>query len=798
MTTFNTLLDSDDSGLVWLLDVSFDDFATVSYRWSTADTTVSGNDYDARIASITPITRSFGHDHLPAASTTKLRISNSDFAADWLTDRTIVASSLFKARFKLSAYLFNKRSYGTAADALDAAAQVIGIFTCLNQPEQMGAGVDITLADDSLGRLAEPLTTPTIRDWQEAGTFHTLNPFTGGPAPAMDWDVPLPLVFGLGEYNVQVPAFLAVANFELQNLDVFPIVVCASKAGTTPSLYPEIRRLQGTFRKDIGGGGGASAFAGRSIEIPSKFLSAEVGTNGQEITIWRSVRSFTITKSGRDWGIVYLEFNVGWYRRWFEQTWPDPQLTEKGANSTANREAPFSLAAQQSGINDLGRTMMAFESFKVAGSPLSVVSTTFNSETGLSQPSQRLVDHIFDAIAYYSNATTADMDTAAWTRAAKARNTVLGSGIIQPARPRPLEQQQNSGWPSPTPRDGIVGVLRTALGEMCGSADVDLFMTKDGLYSVSSNVFDFTAITATRTDVDESRIDRVRIRTPSAGERWAPYNRVMLTGPGGASYGPFDNQAAITLWGRVLPVTLQGKWNQRLWGESAAFGASSVWEYRKLESKVRNVVRFVADRAYLALELGEYFNFTYTRGALSTVFNGSIFRLEGMRIDPATLALELDAIWSDDLATDLPFLLDDEDFLIRVASGGGRTATVVDASTVVTFSSGDLVADGVAVGDILVLKDATQAANVFTRYRALLISSVLGAFQLEINDPDLAFSAGAGTAVATWTIYRGKTTYPTSATDPVNYPSGGTMYGKACSVADLYSDATAANKLLDG
>lgn len=826
MATFDELLTADATGVVWLLEVSFNDFATVSYRWATASHREGGFDYDGRITSITPITRSFGRGHLPAASTTRLRLDNSDFGVDWLIERATVATQLLQARFRLTACAYQSNT-DTASSGITTATQTIGVFCCLDQPEMLDTAVDLTLADDSVGRLAEPLTTPTVRDWKDnPATLQSdrpVNPFNNnGPQPAMDWDVPLPLVFGMGETGVNVPAYAAVAQYagatgpiftedamfgggdfdggEFPTV-LFPIIVCATKANTS-SKTNEITKLYGTYRADVEG---KPAFRGVTIDIPRRVVLSE--RNNFEVEIWTPRRSPVITKSGREWQIVWIDFNVDMFAAWFHRNWDEQRLTESGGQ-VPNLSGSFNgipvvpatavSSPTISSICDMtnrGDVMAAFESFTCDGSPLSVVTTA--SASGRVGPALELVNHIYDLVAYYSKATAADIDTASFNRAAKARTTVFGAGIIQPARPRPLKVQNKNGWLSPNPRDGVVGILRTALGEMCASCDVDFFMTKEGLYALSTNVFDYDAVTEERVSIDEARSSRVRVRIPSAGERWAPYNRVFVNGPGG-SYGPYDNQDAIDEWGNIQPITIEGKWNARLFAENAAAGASGAWEYRTLESVVRPAIRFTADRELLALELGDYFEFTYTRGGLNTVFDAEIFRLESMRISPTTLGVELEGIWADDLSTDNPFLLDDEDFVELVASAGGRTATVTDSSTTVTFSSGDLVSDGVEAGDILELLDATQADDVFTRYRRLRVNFVFSPTSLIVTDSDLDFDAGAPTAVATWRILKGATTYPTSGDDPVNYPSGSAMYGKACDADFEFSDDTTANKLMDG
>lgn len=826
MPTLAELLSGDKPGIVWLLDVSFDDFQTVSYRWSTASIRVPSNsfEYDGRIASMSPIERGFGRDRLPAATTVKLRIDNSDFAADWLIDRATVGSQLLQARFRLSVFVYDARAYASAADALSGVQEVISIFMCLDQPEAMANAIDLNLADDSLGRLAEPLTTPSVRDWKDSITplaHPSLNPFRlYNPVPQMDWDVPLPLVFGQGQLSTPlVPAYAAVAQYmEREETPLtdgsiargvlpdvkWPLVVCAAKANNQPDGVPEIVELWATLGDDIEG---RPEMRGFTIDIPRFGKDA----NNYWRELWQPRRSAAFSKGGRQWQVVWIDFNVDYYVSWFKREFPDQRLTEKGGLvqatqvPTAGPGSPALAAGAGLALGSRGHIMGAFSAFNVragARGALSTVTTRYSEDAGVDVPSVRIVDFIYDVIAYYSKASPSDIDSASFERAAKARATVAGAGIIQPSRPRPLTSVQRNGWISPNPRDGIIGVLRSALGEMCGSADVDLFMKRDGTYALSTIVFDYEAVTGARTRIVESRTSRQRTRTPSDGERWAPYNRVFLQGPGGASYGPYDNQEAIDAWGIIKPLTLQAKWNARLWGENSNAGASTVWMYRTLESKVRPAVRFNADRQYLTLELGDYFEHSWTRGGQSAIFDNTIFRLESQRIDPATLAVELGAIWADDLASVNPYLLDDETLLVRVASSAGRTVSVTDGNTTATFNIGDLGTDGVEAGDILEMKDASQADNVFTRYRRLRIASVDSDKEVTVvapdDDPDLDFDAPGGATVTTWTIYRGATTYHDSVSDPSNYPDDGDMYGKCCNGNDEYSDASAANQLLDG
>ncbi len=228
------------------------------------------------------------------------------------------------------------------------------------------------------------------------------------------------------------------------------------------------------------------------------------------------------------------------------------------------------------------------------------------------------------------------------------------------------------------------------------------------------------------------------------------------------------------------------------------------WAYRQLESSARPLLSCTTTIEALQLDLGDYVQVTWTRN-LGDPHAPAYFQVQGMTLHPSTNTVDLELLWCGDLRSLRPYILDDETITRRVASGGGRTATVVDSDATVLFSSGSLISDGVAAGDHLILRDATEAATGFQRNRALKIASITDATHLEITESDLDFDAGAGIAVATWEIRRSHLTYATLGTDPTNYPAGADVYGRVADLASggVYSGAgtggfTTAHFLMDG
>ena len=346
--------------------------------------------------------------------------------------------------------------------------------------------------------------------------------------------------------------------------------------------------------------------------------------------------------------------------------------------------------------------------------------------------------------------------------------------------------------------------MRAELIRLCQSADMDLFVNWDGEFALACDLLDFNLVAATTglLDIPETRVSNVSERVPSKGQRGYPFNRVYLEGGtespvehlGLPFTGPFDHLLLIEEFDDIVEVTLQQGWRPR------AEQSFDPFLYRQVDNRIRPRVTFQTDAEVIAqLDLGDLFIFNWTRGSLSTPYNGAFFSVESISYSQEGDVVQIEALYKDDLNTISPYLLDDESLILRVASSGGRYCTVEDSNVEVVFNGGSLVTDQVRQDDHLVLLDATQDDITFTRFRALRITSVTGATTLEV-DGDLDFDAPTPVNVDTWEIRRSYVTYPTVGSDPTNYPSGASMYGKVSSDADppAFSTAATGNRLANG
>lgn len=782
------LLRLDGAGFAWLVDVSFDNFATVSHRWSTVSVLAGSDQYEARIAEsgLGKLSRGFGQDNTSRAGTVTLLLDNTDFGADWLVDRTTVATQVLRARFRLKLFLYQPGNLSNNA------TKTMGTFSCMDWPSRDDRSVAVQLADDTMGRFDVPLISPTINDWRSHGGSTVDNcPLHVDYAPRRwvdsDWDTPLPLAFGAGRLNC-FPADADHGNdAAVGDMDgMRAIVVCATRSSATVTA-DDVNTLWAIYREDTTLKGAPWDGAGGTIKIPKQFtipqgFPTQSRWSPGTYTIWEPQKTQTISKDGVDWKILWVKFDITNYGTWWQFT--NPVQAQSG--NSPNPVAWVYPVPPGANAQSLPEAYKALAYFQVTGYPFSAITVD-------DQAAQRAVDVIEDLISYYSNGSGSDLDT---DRLDAARATQVGwvSGIIQPQRPVSTRFKYSKQAP---PADALTsGQLRQAISDICQSADLDFAMTWDGKLAVYNIALSYEQLTDTRVSLDETRCWVGQERTPSKGERWAPYNRVYVVFPDGTPHGPFDNPDPEADLGVVLERTIQQKWAPANTLANVAGDGGFWWSYRRLETKVRPIVQFLTDKEGLQLDVGDLFDFTWTRGGSAGPYNTpTVFRVEEMSVDPDNLAVNISAVWVNDLATEYPYLLDDETFLAVVASGGGRTATVVDSDATVTFSSGNLVSDGVVAGDVLVLTDATQADNVFSRFRQLRIASVTDATHLEVDDADLDFDAGAGVAVASWKIVRGYETYPDSSSDPTNYPNDGDMYGKICDDDDEYSDDSSANKV---
>ncbi len=511
-----------------------------------------------------------------------------------------------------------------------------------------------------------------------------------------------------------------------------------------------------------------------ALKIPETFQYS-----GITYRIWKAYKTQTITKNGYDWKLLWIAFDAFKWRIYLEML--DNADLDRAMKSSGQK------ASKANQGDYFGGTFAAFSSFNITGTPGS----------GVYGSAGEVVNVMRDFVEYYSSLGAGRFDVTRFAKADLSLKTEIRGSIFAGGRslaPTTGDQQLSS---KKSPYG--VGMLRKAIADLAGTADFDVFMTRDAKVAIISQGADFETGTSTYPAIGEVRINTVEDHTPSNGQRWTPYNRAFVQN-GAETLGPYDNQDAIDEWGRVISKVLGSSWwwlmqNGKKFGESS----EQLWAIRNLEAVVRPVITFTTDMSILTLELGDYFTMPWTRGGVNSAYASTLWRLESVTISPGQGSVQAAAVWMEDLRVDYPYLLDNETLVVRATPGGGQTLTVTDGSTTLVRSAGSFISDGLAPGDIIRIRDTSEAATTFFRNRDVKVALVTDATHVEmVGDTDFGTAGAHVVAAGEWQLYRGATTYPTAITDAANYPSGGLMYGKITDSAGEYSDASAGNKLLEG
>lgn len=800
--SFDTEVLKDGRGRAIRLDFSIDGFATIYARYGTHGGKLDGtNHYESRIVNVSTLRRGFGQDHIAASGALDVTIANDDGAADWLASRTFMAS-IAKLRVRVYVQLFDPGAT-TPVDPAQQHVKQVGEFVLASWPRRDNDKVRLELWDDMLGSLAAPCTLPTLDDVTGLGTASSNPLFEGGIyGDHPTGSTPVQLAFGSDWVRTfppvlvrnTDPAWLLVDSYLgalSQGTSFFLLPVCTT-SDTGAGSGTEISELRGVLYNQDG------ELTGQPVlDIPRTTVF-----RGFTRTIWTAVRSPTITKAGRTFKIISALVDSEAMYEWAKDLgdgmeWGFPNAALYGQPAVVNGKKVWfnwPKGYPESYLGGFDKRWFLTTGSRVAewyakGYPLS-------ARTQTTAPEQHACDVLKDLVTYYVNPAI-PTDDARLARVKTGTPSAKCAGVVEPW------QKVNKREPT-TP-------LRAIVSRICQSAELDAYITWDGKFATAAATIDSTLLEAVAADslvrIDETRLVQMEDWIPSEGERGAPYNRVYLSGgkpnyaegyPEPPPEGPFllntGQPVAINSADRIITVTLEQGW--RPWAQQTP----NPLQWRQLETTARPRVRFTTGLDGLRLELGDFFRLTWSRGYSPILYNGVVFQADLINYAPEGDQVEVEGVWRDDLSVANPYLLDNQALLLRVASSGGRTASVTDGDQTITFASGSLLTDGVAVGDILVLKDATQAADVFTRFRAMRIVVVTDATHLKVSPAAAAdFDAPTPVAVATWEIQRGKTTYPTSISDPANYPSGGDLYGKVAeSATGLHSDSSAPNQLMGG
>lgn len=742
MSTFAELAALQTPGVAWLLKASSDGFVTTPYQFGTVAGALDGSVMcDPRIKKIGNLRRGLGSNHSVTASMIEIALNNIDGGADWLCDQSSFAT-VFKTRFKLYCYLYDPQNPSNYATKL------LGVFACSDQPRRTADAVVLSLSDAALSDLASLARTPSLNDWlaiTDANRPATLsNPSEVGAVPGLNYDTPMPLLFGTG----WLPMVRVHKN---------AYVICA------------VRGSAGALAMGV-----ASIATGDGRSIPEV-----AGINNSAVTIWTVRRTPDITVDGKVFHLLWVNIDLtgGAGDLFIKRIMTDEQF-----DAASKLDDPYQI-------------------HELVG-PLSVqgflFSQTLNAISAVTQPVNAATIARDIAENYSSGLAAADVAGLTFSALALARPDATASGVMTPTTRETLTPE----------RELIVeltgGEVLPTLKSLADLGDFDLFFSWDGKLTCTAHLSDFATLTAGVSTLDETLLLGIAERIPSVGERWAPFNQLCVRTSDGL-YGPFSDAAAILAWGRVVERTIDATWMQArtrwsgVGGDLRTYYVPDLWRFRpRLKGIVRPCLTVSTWLNGFDYEIGSYLTLAWSRGLLGTPYeSGTVWRVEGITVNCDSASIELELVWVNDLtsSSSLPYLLDTEALLTRATGSGARTCTLTTGSSTIAFSSGSLSTDGVAAGDMVVIQDATEAATGFYRQRVVRVASITDTTHL-VYTGSTDWSTGGPFTLETWKIQRGALTYPTSGGD---YPSGGTMYGKVSdsTQATFFSNGSTKANLLE-
>jgi hypothetical protein len=799
---FDDDVTKDGRGRALRLDVSLDNWATVAYRYGSVAGQLDGtNWYDARILNEPSVRRALGNNRIATSGGCEVVLANPDGAIDWLCGRESI-STASKARFKLYVVLFDPANVVPA----NFTAKLLGDFFLGEWPRQTSSEVRLSLADAMMAPLARGAQLPTIADWAAVGD-PTNNPLRAGAGSGLPSyglpdtltpETPIQLAFG-DDFLEAMPHILPWENTATAYFGKIIVPICC----TTEADAVNVNTV-GRIR--VAGMNGADAEV--LVELRPTFgrfeSTAQAWNPNSEA--WRAEKSPAITKDGRTFYVVYavVDASLGEPEALRDERMSADGLATQGTYALMVRYE-FAGGYPSGAVrglrlplgNELRDGYALFGSrvvrWYVKGSPLSAIT---NKTFGYGQ---NAVDVIADLVQSYSPGSLA-VDSASRNRVSFATRHIRIAGVVQP-------------WRSYDP-NRLPASMRQVITAIAQSGDIDVFVTWSGTIAFASDIWDGLQATDLIT-IAESRQGTIERWVAGEGERGAPFNRVVLEGgrdnPAEAMeapiVGPFDLPTEVTsssvggavyvaATDRILELVLQQGWTS--WMQQSL----NPLNLRMIDASARDRIRFTTSLDGLRLDLGSYFKLEWTDNRGAPYASPPVCQCEAITYLAQSDEVEVEAVWRDE-TTDARngYLMDDETLLVRVKTDVSTIDLDLDSGTVTMNSIGIAWGDPgfeVVPGDILVVRDSTEAATAFVRHASWRIES-LDTDQVATITP-VSSGVFAGILNADWYIVAGATSYEAAAAAvaPASYTAGADIYGKVTDAAGEFSDTTTGNRLLDG
>jgi len=739
MSTFAQLAALPGVGVAYLLEVSDDGFATIDYRYSTADSYFGHSAaYDSRVVSVGQLSREFSAAGALASTTVDVVLDNTDAGADQWVDGEWSTVDSYEWRLKIALY--------DPSNPGDAATKTLGVFGLFEPPVRTIESITIQLCDTVAAQAEEMLRPPSLEDWY--GVTDAARPtYTSGDLDgAFEATEPLPVRFGLQRHPL----------LRFYGLNVF---LCATRdVVTAPSPT-----LLGVHLSN-------------GADITTLLFGESTRTGGG----YSATRSSVITVDGYGWRVFWMSLSVQQTDLLATALAQRPWLTTGLPPNIAARLKSRSLDALAA-FDQLGLT------FRCSGLSETQSSSDFPKKHSSSATAYSiLTDYTalgsarVNKASFQTIAASIDADVNGTLEASTAESDLDGSRVA-----------------------AVTGsTLAPSVGALGLVGGFEIRAGTDGLLHAKALAADYFELTTTPITIDETQVTDISDRLAGRGERWEPFGSVYVT-KHGKTFGPYRNASTSVAGGRAArTVAMDWIGHEDLAAQeeipsvraNARRVADVIFGGQYAATK-RPIISFTTWLEYIDLELGDFFYFSWTRGGRGTPYDNDLFRVEGLVFSPESCTLRVTAVYCADFPglTRWPALLDNEALITRgaggVVLGAIHHVAIADGDATVLFvledeeNPGDFYLEappsGTSIGDILWLYDGARA-----RSRHLRITSV-SETSVDVETGDLDFDAGDDLRTTNWAVLRGKSTLPSSVDDPTNYPSGGLPYAGVADDADL-------------
>lgn len=668
--SFEEEVEKDGRGVVFRVDVSLDDFASVAYRWTDkAYESDTAPQPQARLAHLGSLSRGLGEDRGLSAARLEMSLVNLDGALDSLVENWLTTLGAL-AKFYVGLYEVSTEGLGAIGDA-DLAWKALGTYRLTQNPTRTATTVDLAFEENivigrTIGR------TPSISDWYTQDVecpFHWLA--ADDLAAAMDsvqWAQPLPLAFGDESTPlVMVPMSTTTTDGRGAGCDAnnsgftnpadkymgqTAWVACVTR--NNGYLYDDYSELVVTQLD----GDGLLALEGKppSFTVPR----AVAGLTGQHSwNLWKVMKSGPVVVDGVNWWVIWLLVDVVGLSVFMQQDRGEsaPYFVTPGGEGGVPTWAwdfsdsrYFNAKPYDTGPTFGNNVLWALHAETPEPGIWSFIAEArLRANSTLSHwwqlESRQHAVNILRDLAYYGLVPALDVTLASL---AQTQTTGIDSRLEGWLRLVPGTDAQMGGGEA-TPVGFDEDTFLSDLSLFAASMDLDLFLTWQGDLGVLADAaFEGDASDLLRFDVFD--IAGAKDKLPSREERGAYFNRIAYDSVEawdsqsalGVQYlpslvGPWDNpEADVPVTTRLLPRTLACKWVPR-W-----YLSHNPWVYRYLDSSMHVQVVFTTGLRGLLLDLGDYFVLDWPRGEGGPpLYSDVVFRVVGLTLDAANCTVQV-------------------------------------------------------------------------------------------------------------------------------------------------------------